>query len=387
MLELWKPDYDPDEFADALFSFYGRSNGSADETNFGGIDMDALTIKWKRGGGIGRMLRGPAFEEDDIPRLQEALGQALENSDTSVCRYMVTTFRPLEGAFGFEDWFSLLPPPPEAPRPGEQNDGGHPAVVEVQIAATPSFSVRQRRGLQSVLEVEALFATLTKERVALLPRGTRHHWVADPEDPARSFHARSGYQVPDFAFDVPALAKLEPYADIELVERDRYYAPGFHGSRTFAIPDTFPSLAWRYHRLDQARRERFMRGAYWAKQKNDLWHVSKAASYAAIIRAIEALMPVAAPGDPCESCGERPGRSTRKSFARFVDEMTGGLIPEKERLRLYDRRSRLVHGGQLFRWDDNLMMSGHRELGEMSELETVSQLVHIVFHNWLCEQD
>ncbi len=383
MQQFWKHGYDPEEFATVLQSYYRQSNGSTDEVLFGDTDAPSLILKWKRNGSIDALLPGPAFVDADVVRLREVLAASLEQSGSVVRRFLVTTYRPLIGALGYEDWFALLPAPTEAPRPPDHAGGGHPAVLEVQVRGSADSSIVFRRARLALLELEALFAALTKERVASQPGGVRFHWVLDPDRSDRVVYAQTNYQVSAFAVEAPALSDIGPYADIEHVDINRYYAPGFHGSAIFAVPATFPSLLNQYRKLDAQQQERFRRGAYWAKLTGELWHVSKAAAYAATVRAIEALMPAAPSGPPCQSCGERPGRGTRKAFARFVDQLTDGTISEKQRLQFYDRRSRLVHGDQLFGWDENLISSGPRELGEMSDLQTIDQLAHIVFHNWL----
>lgn len=383
---LWKPHYESDEFVAALHGIYSRSYTSGDETIFGDYDAQILAVKFRRDGSVERVAPGPCFVKSDIPRIQALLADSLDRSTAAVRRFLVTTFRPIAGALGYENWFTLMPAPDIAPRVVGDMLGGHPAVLEVQLAGSSNESVTFRRGRRGLLELEALFALLTKEVVQAPPAMTRSHWVIDPADPRRSVYAQGHYHFPGFEASALALSDIASFADIEEVEVDRYFDFGFHGSMVFAVPTSLPSLLARYRALDPARRAKYLRAGYWAKLQHEMRHISKAATFAAIVRAIEALMPSAPTADPCDACGERPGRGTRKAFSRFVDELTGGHIPEKDRLRLYDRRSRLVHGDLLFLWDEGLMMSGPRELAERNELHTVERIAQIVFHNWLCEQ-
>lgn len=386
MKRFWKPGYETDEFAAVLHRMYNRSVNSAEETIFGDQASPSLILKFRGNGSIRQILAGPSFVDGDTARIEQALAAALDQSVPAVRRFLVTTHRPLVGALGFEDWFAFLPAPDHAPRPTGDVFGGHPAILEIRVAGSTDASVTHRRAKRALLDLEALFAMLTKENVAPHPASQRFQWVIDPADATRSIYTHTNYQLDGFVTEADALSDIGPYPDVAEVAVDRYYAPGFHGSAVLALPVTFFALLSRYRRIDRAARDKFLRAGYWAKLQPELRHVSKAATYAAIIRAIEALMPGAPPGDPCDACGTRAGRGTRQAFARFVDEMAGGAMSEKERLQLYDRRSRLVHGDQLFTWDEELFMSGPRELGEMSELDTVAQLAHILFHNWLCDQ-
>ncbi len=383
---LWKAHYVPDEFAAALSAFYHRSVGSTGETAFGDQDSPSVILQYRRDGSIERVRAGPGFLTADLEPLSQAIATALDQSEPAVRRFLVTTYRPLVGALGFDEWFALLPAPDNAPRPSGDYFGGHPAVLEVQVAGSSDHWITFRRARRALLELEALFALLTKEALEAPGASPRFQWVIDPADDTNLLYARAIYQIPDFAAEAAALSDITPYADIEYVETDRYYAPGFHGSAVLALPKNFFPLLAHFRRIDDGARARFLRAGYWAKLQGEMGHVSKAATYAAIIRAIEALMPAAPLAEPCDTCGERPSRGTRQAFAKFVDDMTGSEISEKDRLRFYDRRSRLVHGDALFALDEQLVMSGPRELTEMSELDTITGLARILFHNWLCEQ-
>jgi hypothetical protein len=387
MGQLWKPEFEVDDFVTVIMAHYGRSSGSVERDNFGDQDSPSLILEWGKKGTISALRPGPGFESADIDLLRSKLESALSQSQPSVRRFVVTTLRPLTGALAFRDWFTLIPAPPEAPRPTQDYAGGHPAIIEVAVNGSTDGMITFRRAQRSLFELEAIFGAVLQDEIKRPTPSSRHLWILDPSDHRRSIFSQPNYQIPDFVGSAETFTDIAPMADIALVPADDYYARRWVGENVLRVPDTLPSLLLRFRNLDVDRKRKFLRGAYWAKVAPELWHTSQSAAYAATVRAIEALMPTAPLSEQCDACGGGPVRQMRKAFAQFVDDLNGGGLSEKQRLAFYDRRSRLVHGDQVLSWDQDIMgNTGPRHLEEMGDQHMLAQISQIVFHNWLISQ-
>lgn len=383
---LLLPHYDVDDFMSVIQHFYSASQGSREETRMGEQDNSALIVKWGKKGAIAAIEKGPAFQESDLPAIEAALVSALGSDRAEIRRFIVMTRRPVLGAIGFKDWFQLIPAPDAAPRPAFPATGGNPAVLEVMIRASDNMSIDTRRAHRAVSEIEALFAAITKEGVARVTSGGRPQWAFLPDSTTQPMNVQPGYHLSNFEHRADNFTCIKMLADVDLDVADAYYRSGIDPSIGLCLPETFPALALCFRNLPTNLKRRFRRAGYWMKVASETMHISKSVAYAATVRAIETVMPLIVPGEPCGSCGIRPGTQTRQAFAQFVDRLTGQSIEQNKRLAFYDRRSRLVHGDVIFTWDEEQMSEQSIVLDEMSDTYAILDIAQTVLHNWLCER-
>lgn len=383
---LFKDDYDPVEFATVLTSYFGRSSGTAEETSFGDQDSPSLRARWNKKGALLSLDPGPLFDLADVPRLQVRLAAALETKTKVARRFVVMTRRRVEGAIGFPDWFVMTPAPQHAPRPAFGFGGGNPAIMEVLVTATADSSVMMSRANQAMNELELVLAAFLKDQIERPPIDGRFHWVLDNAELGKPVHAQAHYALDGFVNQAADLSDIKPFPSIRHIDPNDYYASGLSAGNSLELPETLPTLLTIFRSLDENARKTFLRAAYWSKAIPKLWAVSQSAAYAASVRAIETLMPVAPAGMPCDSCGNPPSQKTRQTFADFVDGLTAGQIPRKQRLDLYDRRSRLVHGGAILLRDEDVFCSSPSYLRESTDQYFLTDLVYIVLHNWMLAQ-
>jgi hypothetical protein len=119
----------------------------------------------------------------------------------------------------------------------------------------------------------------------------------------------------------------------------------------------------------------------------DLWVPHASSYYIALVAAIEAL----ACGEPLERCPkceqvERVTERFREFVERFIP-VSGSEEQEISKKRLYELRSKLAHGKQLFVLDElPWLFQAPGGLEEREALDELSRVVKRVFVGWLMQK-
>jgi hypothetical protein len=385
---LLKPEIDREVFCEVLLNHYHRSNGSAEQLNFGDQDSPSITIKWSSKGEIKSVTAAKDLADVDIVKLEEALAEALRPAGIEYCRFPLSSYRPVSGAIGFEDWFQIVPAPETAPQP-TRGWGDYVSVLEVCVQGSSLPMLVGKRAYRQAREIELLLSATTVAGFRLPIRYSESVWVIDPENHWKPRHLPRGYTNTDVTGTVANFSDISKLEDIELVPINGYFDGQSQGSTDNAIlPETSPVLALKFNALNKKDKSRFLRAAHWVRHIDRVWTISRSAAFIAAVSAIESLLPPPPKSEaPCPSCGSNKTAGLTQRFAEFVDSMVGGAIPRKQRLEFYQRRSRLVHGQLVARNDDlDLTSTDPLLLRENGDQIWLTAITRIVLHNWLIEK-
>jgi hypothetical protein len=195
-----------------------------------------------------------------------------------------------------------------------------------------------------------------------------------------------------FPYSPPGSPVIEEWTpptanSLEKVPPNVYYSN--HGSDGLGlrIPSDLDELILGYRNLPTAKRAQFDRAAYWLSTSSQFGNVSTSAAFAALVSAIESLTKR---GDKCSgvcnTCDRKclheiPGPT--KNFRAFLEE----YVPEPEagpRLsKMYDMRSRILHGSDLMQLDQDFTASDPTSSFEIDLHGDLLSMTRIALRAWL----
>ena len=382
---LLRPGIDREAFCEVLLNQYHSSNGSVEELNFGDQNAPSISIKWSSNGEVNSVTAAKDLDEEEIVKLEEAFAEAMRPAETQYRRFPLFSHRPVSGAIGFEGWFQIVSAPATAPQP-KSGWGDYVSVLEVCVQGSSLPMLVGQRAYRQAREIVLLLSAITVAGFRLPTRNSESIWVVDPDDEWKQKHLPQGYSHADVSGTIPEFSDISLLEDIELVPINGYFDGRSQGSSDNAIlPQTFPSLVMKFDALNKKDKSRFLRAAHWVMHIDEVWKISRSAAYIAAVSAIESLLPPLPMAEaPCPSCGSKKTEGLTQRFAEFVDTMVGGAIPRKQRLKFYQRRSRIVHGQLIARNDDlDLTSTDPMRLREDGEQRWLTAITRILLHNWL----
>ncbi len=194
------------------------------------------------------------------------------------------------------------------------------------------------------------------------------------------------YTFKDFKRELADFSPSQHTPKIKTTSRTNYYVPrGLSGNETLEIPENLEDLFDRFFSLPRDAQDRLVRACYWLRHAWEIQHVSRSASYIALVQAIESLLDRA--GEVGKECGQPRERITKR-FQQFLETFVPGIKQSGAKEAFYRIRSGLTHGEFLF---DNdrfpfLGMIEPKRAGELSLGWQMAQVARAALINWLLKQ-
>jgi hypothetical protein len=328
-----------------------------------------------------------SLSDEDARTLIRMIGELEGGRTPAVWRVVLFASLPVKGAFRYRDRWQIRPVPEDAPQPPFVI-APHPFVLEAKGSAVSEAFVRWLQGRKLLRETELILSLVLHGGLAP-DRSTSpsHEWVVSPgwefseDSPSpTSFLAQASYFMPTIPGpddDFSDIAEIEP---ISLVPHDDYFGRrGINVDQMLELPANLAALVDALDALPSGDRERFFRSAYWFSRAGGAWRLSQSLSYICLINSIEVLTPHGLE-NRCPTCGlnRAPGPTAR--FRDFVERYAGDI---PDRSRLYEIRSRLVHGDQILQSDQPSGFAFTPHLWEESQRqERARRIAQAAVINW-----
>lgn len=354
----------------------------------------ALHVRYsKDGGGIVDIAPGESLTEEEVSELEEQIKNELANEEVHVRRDWAFSSVPTTGAYRYRDLFQLVPPPDDAPKPG-QLVGSHPLLLEVAFAGAQDEWLHIDRGMSTVRRVALLLNVFIRFGVhAHCLRGSEHVWVYSRGTEGQGL--ASEYRQRGYAHQ--SVCRLPPgftRADRLAPERESgiYYAEGGVVSTddTLTIPSELTSLCDAFYGLQAEQQAKFERACYWFHHSTHVRGLSVSACYTAIVQAVESLLAAPHTYGRCGECGRDHQEGPTKQFKEFVDCYAAGFSRDtRDRIKnIYNVRSKLTHGHDLLMTDSldtYIPPFIPKAVDEESNLRAATDMTRILLVNWLSE--
>lgn len=309
-----------------------------------------------------------AFDAQKWKETSDEIDKQLNIGDQAIGREFSFSGTPVIGFWrGDRSGLQICPPPLSAPRP-DQILGENPFLLEFPIWRSSNSTINNHRRIRQHQRYTRVLNLLLNRRICFQLQRRGHFWAQVPVKggpPEYKF-------LPNFYFthigEIFADA-LTPATDkpIEVVNADKYNLPETFMGDVLSIPDDLDELLCLYQNLSTENQEKFDRAAFWFDLAFQQWEISASASFVSLVSAIETFTKR---GEihkvHCQTCEgefthETPGVIQR--FKSFLEEFAPvdegeqdqNRIKEikKERQKIYDLRSHILHGNDLFMLDQN----------------------------------
>ena len=339
-------------------------------------------------GGLTKIEVSDGFPADDFEALLQAVRmQLVENqADAAGAGVLFCPNSYVKGYFQYRDRFVIGPMPLESPQP-PYLVGDHPFAIRFRYVASADWVLSQRRRHAQTILCGRYLNVLLSPRISAGSRFTEFGWATDQTDPAKvtSKWVQMGYIQAGLEAGALPLKPPEGIPELARIPKDTYYRDPFGGrTHDLAIPDNLEQSLDRIMTLSRERRHQFEIAAAWLDQSGDIWRASGSASFAALVIAVEALLELR-PGEVCDCCNQ-PKYATTRRFKDFLVRHIPGVGNYPAVLqRMYQVRSGIVHGIDLFEQDQYpwRYMPSIRGDEEMDLFRTAHQLVRVAVLNWL----
>jgi hypothetical protein len=347
----------PDELAMVIqhcFPHGSMPPGTAEVHLADASEQVVLKLAFARAGRF-EAIPEPSLTDEDAQTLIRVINELEGGRTPTVWRVVLFASLPVKGAFRYRDRWQIRPVPEDAPQVPFVM-APHPFVLEAKGSAVSDPFVRWLQGGKLLREAELILSLvlhggLSPDRSS----SPSHEWVVLPgweyseDHPSpTSVLAQTSYFMPTMpgpGDDFSDIAGIEP---IRLIPGNDYFERrGISVDKTLELPANLAAVVDAVHALPPGDRDRFFRSAYWFSRAGGAWRLSQSLSYICLINSIEVLTPHGVE-DRCPTCGlnRAPGPTAR--FRDFVERYAGDV---PDRSRLYQIRSRLVHGDQILQSD------------------------------------
>jgi hypothetical protein len=171
---------------------------------------------------------------------------------------------------------------------------------------------------------------------------------------------------------------------METVDDAAYFAiEGISVDQRLQRPSSLAQLLDTYYQTPPDEQDRFLTFAFWLRFSDTAWAYAMSPSYAALVSAIEALMPPAESGGTCPECGRQLGPGPTQRFIDFIEHWAAG-IDVRHRRRLYALRSAILHGGKLLHMDrERWRGMNPQDNTERDDLQVLRKTATLLGLNWL----
>jgi hypothetical protein len=317
-----------------------------------GRDRDTAIVARYKDGRLRTLEAGPALKPDDVEAVAAKVRAEAAETREYVHRSIVFSIRRPAGFWRFDDRFQLLPAPPDAPDVPEL--APRPLVLEFKVRHTVDDRLRTVRQADTETKLVLLLNALLRFGLTHAGFRSQRRWVTAIEWPqgptgpaaAKTIYANDGYVLPAFA------ASADDFSDTSHLPKIPTLAIGEPHSPDSTAPLQIPSYLApgiaRYYALSDPDRDVFNRSLYWYAHANAIYSFSYSAAFAALVQAIEALVPQPGPRDPCPECQQdrSPGPT-----ARFRDFLTKVGVDRRMSNTFYQIRSGVLHGSRVLLTD------------------------------------
>jgi hypothetical protein len=258
---------------------------------------------------------------------------------------------------GKESGIQICPAPLKAPRP-DQIFAENPFILEfpIQISSIASVDAYRRQNMHQ--KYTSMLNLFLNRRILLQSVQPKHSWSITrlKNGDIESAWSQQGY----FAELGPVLTKAHSvgtWPEMILSKSEEYNSFDFYRGDELSISDELDDLICHYQRLSTGDLEKVDRAAYWFDLSSHQGNLSLSASFVSLVSAIESFV---GRGEihkvKCRTCDveidhEVPGALAR--FRAFLEQYAPGHGLKKDRDKMYDLRSSIAHGSDLFLVDQN----------------------------------
>lgn len=351
----------------------------------GDMGAPCLSLKFDKRWKVSSVIRHEGVEDQEIEELNRKIDTELRQSNgIYIHRESLFYTVAVNSAHRHDEAFQILPVPQDAAKP-DTLLGPHPFLLEIAIPASTNPFTNANRGRIAAKCIKNVLAVLLQFNVSGLATSTQYVWVFDkPSDvPPVSLH-QIMYTCFDPGWSAERLTDISGQQPSTLTAPSDYYAKyGISGYEGLELPANFDDQFRRYFALSDQERQRFDRASYWYAHAYDVWHLSKSASYVALVTSIECMLVSPRNQTPCEKCGKVPADGPTKQFREFVEAYVPGAGDIKSvKNELYSIRSRMAHGDRLMSGDVGGWHDPRRSDEDMFHRQ-LTQLVQFALVNWL----
>jgi hypothetical protein len=345
---------DEEELGRVLLDVVQRATYPSDvRADYPSVEAPALSLLYRKDGSLAAILPGKALTSDLLNKVAEAVAtKLLVPPKRMVCRLPVFAHLPTEGYWRYKDELVIRRAPDRAPRPIALM-APHPLILEVAFMGADDWSIGEMRARREPRRLALLLSLLI--RGLKLPHAVHRNTWAVELDFARplegSILTRDIYHIPDFAQFAEELSEQGDLPDIELVESVPW---AIDIGRVLALPATLPGCLAAYKELRDLEQRKLLRAAYWLHHAGEVFHLSKSASYQALVQAVECLIDAPRGHGACAECGRPTAPGPTRLFTDFIEQHAPMEDTSEQAARkiLYKTRSALAHGNELFYVDE-----------------------------------
>ena len=355
------------------------------------LDKDVfITVTYDNKRKMTEITPSPKLSKQNIQDLKKRISEELiDNQTISVGQQVCFSQnnRSVEGYFKYKDIFQLVPVPSHAPRQ-EYVVGGHPFLLQYKYVSSSNISVDNARRMKRVTELGLLIHFLSGSVVIYPSVYIEFAWVfnrADDKDFSTSLK--------QIAYHYEGLTtKLEGYSSVESLNLIPF---GERHSNELTLKINSSQLLDKVFSLDSKQYDRLIKSLYWYYISNKTWLLSHSLSYVSLITSIECLLEKvdkcscgtakAHKGlELCDICGEskfRIGKSIKEFFEKHA-KTTFDQMSSEEKKQIYNIRSGMVHGADIYPRDLNSQFSYSQSLDDSFQRH-ISKLVSESINKWI----
>jgi hypothetical protein len=350
-----------------------------------------------RGGSIVAIDRGAAFDQAKWDELSAEIKRAILSGSPKTGRDTSFSNRRVTGGWaGANSGVRILPPSASTPHTAVES-ADHPFILEFPVEVSELKDITNHRRIREHRRLTSVLNILLLGDISCALRRSQHLWAKPAVGGSTS--------------DVEWVYSFFPSADLGLVIRDtptplpaerlqevdpeEYYRPqGEPGKlrgdsgRGLTVPTDLDESIKLYQNLPKEHREKFDRAAYWLDMASRQWYLSASSSFACLVSAIESMVDRGATHKVfCPQCRadfshDVPGALQR--FKEFLEKYAPGGPLDTRRKKMYDLRSRILHGSLLLNLDQDVSFGmeppGWDEIEIHHELWALTQTA---LRNWL----
>ena len=214
-------------------------------------------------------------------------------------------------------------------------------------------------------------------------------WAHEATDLSqKSKWVTQGFSAPLGAYLIDQLS-LPAAHQLEELAPEEYDAMLGNDGEGLRVPSNLDQSICSYEALLTPNREKFDRAAFWFGTASSMRDVSVSASFAAFVSAIESLTTRGTRHKfECPVCG-RPGThevpGPTKLFRNFLATYVPDASLAKDRKRMYDLRSDILHGSDLLEIDQIVPIQGWTPTGfkEDELYNGMWRVTRTALRNWL----
>jgi hypothetical protein len=381
----------PAELRAVISEVFGFASYEGERTiNYSSPRGPALTLSYTRKGAINDLQLGPYFSEDDADSLRNVLDKLKGGEVHKVYSLFFFSTRPVKGWWRCRDSWQIVPPPKEAPLPGELL-GHWPFIVEVKTSWSEIGRINIQRRMQPINHVGLLLPLLLKGPIFQpRPYSPQKHWVILPgqiteENPNPTPHfVQEFYTAPGHTGLADAFTELDEGSRLAVESNStKYYNQlAISVDESLEIPEILPRLLDNYYALPPEDQKRYLRSCYWFGMGQFIGHYSFSMSFVAYVTAIETLLIDSDRPHTCPACGENHYPSKTAAFRSFLER----YVPDAPaRETFYARRSDLAHGSSVLDSDvrDEFDAFYPNHLDDNSEYAELTRTCRVSLVNWL----